>query len=331
MKFTLNISITLFKPDTIELRNYFIAFKKINKIIIEKHPNRINDLINFSIISDNPNLEKNQKIVYLIKEFEKIRNFKYFATKERLHKAGIVIKNIDQINAKFTKFCDPDDLVIPENIIKIALELDSLTENCLILHGFIKTNYRQKLVWENIWNLNSWKSFTPFSFNLNTIYPVKLLEKAKKDNWIFKHSIWSDDALALSLNKYKPYYVFLPNFFPYIHIPNNGTSKTKTKHTEKDFYNASIDLIKLLSKEYKYFDHETCTDKPNFFFVKSVYHDLFLYKKNRIIKFFKYLWFILFLNIKLGKKYKWFCKKRWNLFWFEILLLLSFLIKIRIN
>lgn len=330
MNFNLNIAITLYKPDKIELNNYLKSFKEIINLINKKYPKRINNLINFAIISDNPKLEDKKEINEILQEYKKLKNYQYFATDKILEKADIVIKNISKIKAKFIKICDPDDLILPEKMIEIALELDNFTSNCIILHSLKKIKYHYKLIFENIDNLNTWESFTPFSFNTNTIYSVELLNNLKRDHWSFRHSVWSDDAIAIAIAKYDLYYVYLPDFDPYINNPHAGVSTTKKEHNNKEFYNATIDLIKLISKEYKNFNNFFSTDKPNIFFLKSVRDDLFLYKSNRFVKFFKYLWFLILIELKLNRKYNWYKKKKYKFFFLKIYFLFSLLTKSRI-
>lgn len=331
MNFNLNICLTLYKPDQIELNNYLLAFKKINQIIKDEYKNRRNNLINFSVISDNPKLEDNEEIKNILNKFKRIKNLEYFSTSKNRKKIGQIINKIDKIDAKFIKLCDPDDLLIPEETIKTSLEIDNIKGNTIIIHNNKKTRSIQKIVFENIDNIILWEYFSLISFNCNSIYPVNIFKKIKaENNWKFKHTVWSDDAINISMQKYNPDYTYLPNFSPYINVPHSGISKTKSKHKNKEFYNASIDLIKLLSKEYKNFNKNLITDKPNLFFLKNVLNDLILYKKNKFIKIWKYLYLLLLIDIKLRNKYNWKNKKAKSYFirfYFLINLILNIKIK----
>lgn len=339
MKFILNICLFLYKPNEIELNNYLFAFEKINKIINNIYPEEKNNLISFSIASDNPNLEDDQNILNLLNKFKKIDNFEYFKSEKNLKKTNLTIKIADKINAKFLKICDPDDIVIPKNIIKIAKEIKNLTDNSIIIYKFKRIINNNRIIiknfddFEKIEKIKTRDYFEPIPYNGNTIYSIALFKKLKEENWLFEHTVWGDDMTIIAIQKYKPNYVYFPSHMPYINIRNNGISITKNKHTNNEFYEASIDMIKIIKKNYKYLDRDLILFKPCFFLIKTVQNNLVLYKKNKIVKLYKFLYFLFLIKININKnKYNfWYRNKREvKYFWKEIGCIFLLIFNIRI-
>lgn len=330
MNFNLNIALTVYKIDLIEIDNYLTIFKKINNKINEEYQDRIDNLISYSIISDNPELEKEENFKKILNEFKKIKNLKYYKAEKNLKRINQVIEKINIINAKFIKMCDPDDLILIDETIKIALEIDNLDPRSYIIHAYRQINVIQKIIFENLENVSFKKFFKPVSFNPNTIYPKYFLKKLKKENWSFNHLQWSDDVLAIKANEYDLIYTYIPNMAPYLNNPGAGVSISKQKHSNLDYYYASCEFIKFLQKSTKNLNNKIITDKPNKFFIKNVYNDLFFYDKNRFNKSFKFF-YMLFLIKKINKNYISYSnnKNKKHFFWFKFGLLLSLLFKLK--
>lgn len=328
MKFNLSICLTIYNPDKIELENYLKSFNKINSEIRTRYPGRINNLINFYLISDNPDLEQEEEFNNIKKEFLKVKNLKYFKAEKNLKRINQVIDKADQINGKFVRMCDPDDIILAQETINIAIEMDNLSEKSFIIHAYKKAKTIQKIIWENLDNINYSKFFKPLSFNPNTIYPNYFLKKLQEENWNFPFLQWSDDALAIKSKYYDLIYVYLPNFAPYLNNPGAGVSISKEDHNNLEYYNASCSLVSFLGKSTDKLNQIIITDKPNKFFVRNVYNDLFFYKTNRFNKTWKFIKFLLIIRKKIDKNYIPYTPNK-NTFWFKTGLIISLLLEIK--
>ncbi|CRX36962.1 / / hypothetical protein / 440571:441566 Forward [Candidatus Hepatoplasma crinochetorum] len=328
MKFNLSICLTLYNPDKTELENYLKSFNKINQKIKKEYPKKINNLINFYLISDNPNLDQEKVFSNIKEEFLKIENLTYFKATKNLKRINQVINKADKISGKFVCMCDPDDIILVDETIYIALEMDNLNEKSFIIHAYRKARTIQKIIWENLENIDYSKFFKPTSFNPNTIYPNYFLKKLQEEKWNFPFLQWSDDALAIKSRYYDLIYVYLPNFAPYLNNPGAGVSISKKDHYDIEYYNASFSLVKFLGKSTDRLDKIIINDKPNKFFVRNVYNDLFFFKTNRFNKTWKFIKFLIIIDRKISKKYIPYTFSK-NTFWFKVGLTISLFLKIK--
>lgn len=289
MKKELTIILTIHSPVIRELRNYKHSFETLSKFYKDK---KIDNPIQFLILSDNPNLNKDIE-QYIEENFLDIENFTYVPCEENLVRLGQIFRNMNLIEGRYIKAVDPDDYLIPEETFEFVENVVKKIEsdNHIIIHPYRRTN-SLGLYWETAMEIEHDTFYKNASFNPNSVYPTKIL---KEIDWDFKLLIWSDDLIGfmLKLKGAEIYEDRLSKF--YLNSAHAGVSTTTGPHKNMRFYNDSLFFIKKASElinkdENKYSLFKILTEKPSKWLCKQIYIDLYWnksinrYKKIKLLK-----------------------------------------------
>lgn len=269
----ITIVLTIYEPKIRELENFKYSTEAINRFYEEKG---IENPFQFLMLSDNPNISSETND-YINNNFSKIENFDYLTCEENLVRLGQVFKHIDLIKGRYVKTVDPDDFIVPEEMIRYVEEfIKNIEDGKLIVHDYRRVKGID-IHWNTIMNIEHEVFWKKQSFNPNSTYPTCIMKKIK---WEDKLLIWSDDLLGYLLYDAGAELVSAEGYSPYVNLAHGGVSTTEDFHKSMRFYD---DTIKFLTKASEIIDCNEenkasfieLTAKPSYWFSKQVLIDLY--------------------------------------------------------
>lgn len=267
----ISVVLTFYKQtfaEFIRWLNYFEELEKFKR-----------DYLQILILSDNPNL---MKPFY---EEAELRGVKLIPSKNNLKKAKLIHENIinGNITGDYIKICDPDDYLIPSELINFFDVINKHTEPYINIHATSRYDYNLKTIDGNFYPHLRTFSRLPRPINFNSIYIASDIRDSNLDRtvglgddfYLFNTSLWKNRKI-----------LYHWNFSPYLWSVANGESNqafSKDKANYKIFN--TLDKFYEILEMVKALNDLDLPDKNkypiDYWIVKCIQNNLIAYKKIR--------------------------------------------------